>query len=138
MYLYNEFLMNILNDINIVSCPFKSNSNTIELTVHTSCFGVINLLCVTPSPPTAWRHFLMFPYKKTSLTRFLSSSSLFCRFPRLNLFFRIFFTEFSRSSEKRKKNHIGLLRDHYVWSSHTYTRGCLKAGALFVYVIHIL
>ena len=50
MYLYNKFLMNILNDINIVSCPLKRNSNTIELTVHTSTLlviGVINLLCVT-------------------------------------------------------------------------------------------
>ena len=31
-----------------------------------------------------------------------------------------------------------LLRDHYVWSSHTYARRHCKAGALFVYVIHIL
>ena len=37
--LYNEFIMNILNDIiNTLLCPSKNNSNTIELTVHTSCY----------------------------------------------------------------------------------------------------
>ena len=37
MYLYNEFLMNFYNDINTLSWPiiFK---NTIELTMHTSCY----------------------------------------------------------------------------------------------------
>ena len=40
MYLYNEFLMNILNDINTMSCPIENNSNTIELTVHPSCYWV--------------------------------------------------------------------------------------------------
>ena len=38
MYLYNEFIMNINNDINSLSCPSESNSNKIELTVHTSCY----------------------------------------------------------------------------------------------------
>ena len=28
-------------------CPIKVNSNTIELTVHTSCYCVLDLLCVT-------------------------------------------------------------------------------------------
>ena len=37
--------MNILNDINTMSCPIKVNSNTIELTVHTSCYCVLDLLC---------------------------------------------------------------------------------------------
>ena len=27
-------------------CPIKVNSNTIELTVHTSCYCVLDLLCV--------------------------------------------------------------------------------------------
>ena len=27
-------------------CPIKVNSNTIELTVHTSCYWVLGLLCV--------------------------------------------------------------------------------------------
>ena len=27
-------------------CPIKSNSNTIELTVHTYCYCVLDLLCV--------------------------------------------------------------------------------------------
>ena len=49
MYLYNEFLMNILNDINTMSCPIKINSNTIKLTVHTSCCFVFDLLCVNHS-----------------------------------------------------------------------------------------
>ena len=37
--MYNEFLINILilNDENTMSCPIE-NSNTIELTVHTSCY----------------------------------------------------------------------------------------------------
>ena len=30
----------ILNDINTMLCPIKVNSNTIELTVHTSCYWV--------------------------------------------------------------------------------------------------
>ena len=29
-----------------MSCPIKINSNTIELTVHTSCYSVLDLLCV--------------------------------------------------------------------------------------------
>ena len=28
-------------------CPIKNNSNTIELTVPTSCYWVLDLLCVT-------------------------------------------------------------------------------------------
>ena len=33
-------------DINIMSCPIKANSNTIELTVHASCYWVLDLICV--------------------------------------------------------------------------------------------
>ena len=47
LYLHNEFLMNILNDINTMSYPIKNNSNTIELTLHTSCYFVLDLLCVS-------------------------------------------------------------------------------------------
>ena len=36
----------ILNDINTMSCPIKVNSDTIELTVHTSCCCVEDLLYV--------------------------------------------------------------------------------------------
>ena len=50
MYLYNEFIINILNDINTLSCPSKNNSNTIELTVHTSCYWGHRLtLCYSKS-----------------------------------------------------------------------------------------
>ena len=46
MYSYNEFLMNILNVINTSPCPLKSNVDTIELTVHTSCYWGLRLtLC---------------------------------------------------------------------------------------------
>ena len=38
LYLYNEFIVNILNDINTLLCPSKNKSNTIELTVHTYCY----------------------------------------------------------------------------------------------------
>ena len=42
----NEFLMNILNDINTLSCPMKRDNNKIELTVHTSCYWSLRLtLC---------------------------------------------------------------------------------------------
>ena len=34
------------NLLNIVLCPIKVNSNKIELTVHSSCYCVLNLLCV--------------------------------------------------------------------------------------------
>ena len=33
--------------INTVSCPIIDNTNTIELTLHTSCYYVLNLLCIT-------------------------------------------------------------------------------------------
>ena len=32
--------------INIMSCPIKEKSTTIELTVRTSCYWVLELLCV--------------------------------------------------------------------------------------------
>ena len=46
MYLFNEFLMNILNDINTLLCPSKNKSNTIKLTMRTSCYGGHGQLCV--------------------------------------------------------------------------------------------
>ena len=50
MYLYNEFIINILNNINNLLCPSKSNSKQIELTVHTSCYWGLRLtLCCTSS-----------------------------------------------------------------------------------------
>ena len=33
-------------DINTMLCPIKDYSNTIELTVHPSCYGILDLLCV--------------------------------------------------------------------------------------------
>ena len=41
--------MNILNDINTTLCPIKVNSNTIEITGHTSCYCILDLLCVSVS-----------------------------------------------------------------------------------------
>ena len=41
MYSYNEFLMNILGDLNTMLCPIENNSNTIELTVHTFVIGSV-------------------------------------------------------------------------------------------------
>ena len=32
--------------INTTSCPIKVNSNTTELTVHTSCYCILDSLCV--------------------------------------------------------------------------------------------
>ena len=37
MYLYNEFIINIINDMNTLLCPSKSNSKFNE-PVHTSCY----------------------------------------------------------------------------------------------------
>ena len=52
MYLYNEFILykefiiNIVNTINTLPCPSKSNSKRIELTLHTSCYWGLRLtLC---------------------------------------------------------------------------------------------
>ena len=39
-------IMNILNDINTLLRPSKNITNTIELTVHTSCYWGLRLLCV--------------------------------------------------------------------------------------------
>ena len=50
----NENINEIVYDINTMSCPIKVNSNTIELTVHTSCYCVLDLLCVNTD-------FLMLP-----------------------------------------------------------------------------
>ena len=36
----------IVNFINTMSCPIKVNRNTIKLTMHTSCYWVLDLLCV--------------------------------------------------------------------------------------------
>ena len=44
--LYNEFLMKLAIDINTMLCPLKVISNTIELTVHTSCYFVLDFLSV--------------------------------------------------------------------------------------------
>ena len=55
MYLYNKFLMRILNDINIMLCPIKSDSNTIELTVHASCYWFLDLLCVSGPQSSGWK-----------------------------------------------------------------------------------
>ena len=43
---YHWISNKIVIDINTMSCPFKVNSNTIELSVHTSCYCVLDLLCV--------------------------------------------------------------------------------------------
>ena len=37
----NEFLNNILNDINTMSSPIENDSNTIELTVPRSQFSLL-------------------------------------------------------------------------------------------------
>ena len=44
---YNYILQNdIINDIDTMLCPIENNSNTIELTVHTSFyFGLRLTLC---------------------------------------------------------------------------------------------
>ena len=34
---------------NTMVCPIKVKSNTIELTVHTSCYFILDLLCVKVS-----------------------------------------------------------------------------------------
>ena len=41
-------------NINTVLCPIKVNSNTIELTVPTSCYWVLDLLCVKNCDKIAW------------------------------------------------------------------------------------
>ena len=38
--------MSPVSPINTMSCPIKVNNNTIELTVRTSCYCVLDLLCV--------------------------------------------------------------------------------------------
>ena len=51
MYFCNEFIIrNIVIDINTMSCPIKVNDNTIKLTARTSCYCVLDLLCVNYSP----------------------------------------------------------------------------------------
>ena len=47
VFLFNEFIMNILNDKNTLSCPRKNKSNTFVLTVQTSCYRGLRLtLCL--------------------------------------------------------------------------------------------
>ena len=47
MYLYNEFLMKFLDDMNTVLCPVIFNNNTVELTCKLLIIVVLDLLCVT-------------------------------------------------------------------------------------------
>ena len=42
-----EFLIKLYDDINAMLCPIKVDSNTIEPIVHTFCYWVLDLLCVT-------------------------------------------------------------------------------------------
>ena len=37
----------IISDINTMLCPIKVKRNTIELTVHTFCYCILDLVCVT-------------------------------------------------------------------------------------------
>ena len=50
MLFYNANLKRIsneiVNDINIMLCSIKVNSNTVELTVQTFCYCVLDSLCV--------------------------------------------------------------------------------------------
>ena len=45
----------IVNDINTMLCPIKVNSNTFKLTVQTSCYCVLDLLCVTCFINSKWK-----------------------------------------------------------------------------------
>ena len=42
--------MHILNYMNTMLCPIENKSNTIELTVHTSSYSVLDLLCANWHP----------------------------------------------------------------------------------------
>ena len=44
--LFKVFEIDSVNEINTMLCPIKVNGNTIEPTVHTSCYCVLDLLCV--------------------------------------------------------------------------------------------
>ena len=54
MYLFKVLLMKCSNQvqnslvvsISTMSCPIKVNSDTIELTANTSCYCILDLLCV--------------------------------------------------------------------------------------------
>ena len=56
-------IMNILNDINTILCPIKSNNNTIELTAHTSCYWGLRLtLCYKPRQSKPLSSYTFYPY----------------------------------------------------------------------------
>ena len=79
-------------------CPFKVNSNTIKLTVHTYCYCVSDLICfISPVsnyyalglmylchkmtnllPPFKWGHLCMFS-KKICICKIVLSTVLLCR-----------------------------------------------------------
>ena len=59
----NKLTHKIIIDINTMSCPIKVNGNTIELTVHTSCYCVLDLLCVNRMPKIPpWIFFLCYSF----------------------------------------------------------------------------
>ena len=68
--------MNIINDKNTMLCPIENNINTIELTVHTCCYWVLDLLCVnlytTPDKngPAFHVHSIMFQIANVIITSF--------------------------------------------------------------------
>ena len=68
MYLYNEFIINILNDINTLSCPSKSNSKRIERTVHTSCYWGLRLTLCYLFLDTLIMSMCLFGHKKVNIS----------------------------------------------------------------------
>ena len=65
----------IVNDINTMLCPIKVTSNPIELTVHTSSYCVLDLLCVK------WTMLVVIDeFKSTKLALLLIESESFNEF----------------------------------------------------------
>ena len=90
MYLYNQFIMNIRNDINTLLCPSKNNSDTIKLTLHTSCYWGRRLtLCyfnfllkravLYQSLETRPKQVLFFQRLRTVLQLWMSMEQIFAR-----------------------------------------------------------
>ena len=58
-------------------CPIKSNSNTIELTVHTSCYCFLDLLCVSRAKIHSAKWSLLFNPKFTTMLILLLDLNIF-------------------------------------------------------------
>ena len=108
-----------------MSCPIKEDSNKIELTVHTSCYCVSNLLCVTISKTN--QKFV--PCHLVMSLKFSQATK--------SWIYIIFFT-FDNNNKKLAFFNIFNLPDLFCFKCNLPTKICgfSKSKTVFIYLLH--